>query len=230
MYGITGDSVQPPNADRGGRTGFSGGPNFPPGTRDGTFFETNFGFPDSFDGADGLADMFNDMLGQMFSDGRGRSGSRRNRRFPNQFNFGSSSRTGRNQRQSSTINIDCSLNDLYTGKVRNLKVREAMDLGYQQVKGFIVDCSSSLHFFILPECDTGGGREDLPCGDSAGIQARHQDKISRHERLPQGSGVRLAGKATQVFPAAGGRLEVDLPADRAAVGAGSLRPHPPIGR
>ena len=145
MYGITGDSVPTPNSDRGGRTGYSGGPTFPFGTRDGGFFDTNFGFQDSFDGADGLADMFNDMLGQMFSEGRSRTGSRRNgRRFPNQFSFGSSSRTQRSSPPPTTISLDCSLNDLFTGKVRNLKVRETIDLGYQQVMSRI---QYSLHCF-----------------------------------------------------------------------------------
>lgn len=130
QYGITSDSIpQNSNNMNGGRQygGFGGGFD----TRNFGFQEfTSRSFGDGFQQSGDLADLFTDMMDQMFREGGGRSG-RSGRRFPNQFNFGSRSR--QSAQPQTSIRVDCSLDDLYSGRVRNLKVRETFDLGYQQV-------------------------------------------------------------------------------------------------
>mmetsp|Transcript_8241 Transcript_8241/g.12297 ORF Transcript_8241/g.12297 Transcript_8241/m.12297 type:complete len:356 (-) Transcript_8241:33-1100(-) len=141
MYGISGDSptVDPRSYNRADGFGGSGmGSSFSFRTSDGRSFS---GFDDfhsgafqgSSDGSGGIADMFNEMLGQMFSGGVGRSSRSGFSRggMPSSFRFGD--RMNRGSREPiSKVKLDCSLEDLFTGRVRNLKVRESVDIGFQQ--------------------------------------------------------------------------------------------------
>ena len=81
----------------------------------------------------GLADMLNEMFGQMFpgdvyGSNRNRSGRKPSR--SNYYGFGNTARARgnsyNNNKQDSNlinINIDCTLEDLFHGKVKNLKIK-----------------------------------------------------------------------------------------------------------